>query len=45
MFYFIEEIPTAEVMINWARMISENIDAQLRDMRKTKQFYMSSYIV
>ena len=31
--YFIDEIATREVMMNWARIISDNIKAQLRNLR------------
>ena len=45
MYYFIEKIMTGNVMMNWLRKISDKLDTQLRNLRKTKQFYMSSYMI
>lgn len=45
MFYFIEEISDGTVMINWAKIISDNLDIQLRNWERTKSFYMISYLV
>lgn len=45
MFCFIEEVMDATKMVDWARMISNNLDEQLRNLKHSQSFYMSSYIV
>lgn len=32
-------------MINWANLVSDSLDIQLRELGRTKIFYMSSYVV
>lgn len=43
MFYFIETIPKEK--INWTRIISNNIDIQLKRLMQTRTFYMSLYVI
>lgn len=45
MFYFMEVVSTGVEKINWARIISNNLDLQLKRLGCTKTFYMSSYII
>jgi hypothetical protein len=45
MYYFINEITFGVKMFNWSRMISNNLDEQLKNLESMKTFYMSSYIV
>lgn len=45
MYYFIDEITIGVKMFNWARIISNTIDEQLRNLERTKSFYMTSYII
>lgn len=45
MYYFIDEITSEVKMFNWSRMISNNLDEQLKNLESTKNFYMSSYVV
>jgi len=45
MFFYIEEIISGKRMIDWAEMISSNIDDQLKGLQETKTFYMSSYVI
>lgn len=45
MFYFIDEVTFDVKMIIWAKIISNSIDEQLRNMEHTKSIYMSSYII
>jgi hypothetical protein len=45
MYCFIDEINSRVKMFNWSRMISNNLDEQLRNLESTKTFYMSYYII
>lgn len=45
MYYFMDEITYGVEMFNWSRMISNNLDGQLRNLESTKTFYMSSYVI
>lgn len=45
MFYFMEIISTRKERINYARIISNNLDIQLKRLAQTKTFYMSSYLI
>ena len=42
MYYFIDEIEKGK--FDWARIISENLELQLRIVQNQKQFYMESYL-
>lgn len=45
MYYFINEITTGAKMIDWAKIISNNLDDQLKNLEENMTFYMSSYLV
>lgn len=45
MYYFIDEITSGVKMFNWANIISNNLSEQLRNLEKTRSFYMSSCII
>lgn len=45
MFYFMEIIPTGKERIDWGRIISNNLDIQLKRLARTRTFYMSSYLI
>lgn len=45
MYYFINEIITGVKMIDWAKIISNNLDVQLKNLEENMTFYMSSYLV
>lgn len=45
MFYYIETVTCDKKAINWARLISNIIDKQLRRLMRTRTFYMSSYVI
>ena len=40
MYYFIDEIENGKGKFDWARIICENLELQLRTMQNKKQFYM-----
>lgn len=42
MFYFMEMVSLRRERINWARIISNNIDLQLRRLERIETFYMGS---
>lgn len=44
-FYFIEEIIRGKEKFHWATMISNNLHEQFLAVKKTSQFYMTSYLV
>ena len=44
MYYFIDEIENGKGKFDWARIISENLELQLRAVQNPKQFYMGSYL-
>ena len=44
MYYFIDEIVNRKGKFDWARIISENLELQLRIVQNQKQFYMGSYL-
>ena len=44
MYYFIDEIENGKRKFDWARIISENLELQLRIVQNQKQFYMGSYL-
>lgn len=44
MYYFINEIMNEVKMIDWAQMISNNLDNQLRNLEADRIFYISSYL-
>lgn len=44
MYYFIDEITIGVKMFNWARIINNAIDEQLKILERTRSFYMNSYI-
>lgn len=45
MFYFIEEIIRGKTKFNWAGMISNYLHEQFVVIKRTSQFYMTSYLV
>ncbi|XP_057824563.1 dol-P-Man:Man(7)GlcNAc(2)-PP-Dol alpha-1,6-mannosyltransferase isoform X2 [Cryptomeria japonica] len=45
MFCFVEEVSLGLKMINWAKLISDNLDIELRELERTRTFYLSSYVV
>lgn len=45
MFFFIQVIVQGKGTIHWARIISHCLDVQLRRLKATKSFHMSSYIM
>lgn len=45
MLFFIQVIVQGKGMFNWARIISPNLDVQLRRLVPTKSFHMSSYVI
>ncbi len=44
MYFFIDEIENGKRKFDWARIIIENLEFQLRTMQNQKQFYMGSYL-
>lgn len=44
MFYFIQDCLRG-TLINWSRIISDNLDFQLRNVQRSKSFAMTSYLV
>ena len=44
MYYFIDEIKNGKRKVDWARIIRENLELQLRTVQIQKQFYMGSYL-
>lgn len=44
MYYFIDEIVNGKGKFDWARIISENLELQLRTVQNQKQFYIGSYL-
>ena len=44
MYYFIEGIEDGKRKFDWARIICENLELQLRTMQNQKQFYVGSYL-
>ena len=42
MYYFIDEIENRKRKFDWARIISENLELQVRIVQNQKQFYMGS---
>lgn len=44
MYYFINEIMNGVKLIDWARMISDNLDSQLKNLEANRTFFMSSYL-
>lgn len=44
MYYFIDEIENGKRKFDWARIIRENLESQLRTVQNQKQFYMRSYL-
>ena len=44
MYFFIDEIQKGKRRFDWARIISENLELQLRTVQNQKQFYMGSYL-
>lgn len=45
MVHFIETIRTTKMPIDWATMLSENLDEQFIGVRDDPKFYMTSYLV
>lgn len=45
MWYFMEEILRGEEKFHWVKLISDNIHNQIFLVKKTKEFYMTSYLV
>lgn len=45
MFFFIQVIVQGKGMFNWARIISNNLDVQLRRLVPINSFHMSSYVI
>ena len=41
----IYQIITSGATLNWGKLISSNLDIQLRKVHKDRQFYMSSYLM
>ena len=44
MYFFIDEIEKGKGKFDWARIISENLELQLRTVQNQRQFYMGSYL-
>ena len=44
MYYFIDEIVNGKEKFDWARIINENLELQVRTVQNQKQFYMGSYL-
>ena len=44
MYFFIDEIEKGKRRFDWARIISENLELQLRTVQNQRQFYMGSYL-
>ena len=45
MVHFIETLKTSKMSINWASILSENLDEQLVMVKNNCNFYMTSYLV
>ena len=45
MYYFIDEIENGKRRFDWARIINENLELQLRTMQNQKKLYMGSYLL
>lgn len=45
MFFYIGIVLEGKDSADWARMISDNLDEQFKNLRRTKTFYMSSYVI
>lgn len=45
MFFYISVVLEGKEYVDWAKMISDNIDEQFKNLRRTKTFYMSSYVI
>lgn len=45
MVHFIETIRTKKIPIDWASILSENLDKKLMAVENNYQFYMTSYLV
>lgn len=45
MFYFMETVSIGRERINWARIVSNNLDIKLKRLQCTKTFYISSYLI
>ena len=45
MVHFIETIRTMRMPIDWASILSENLDEQLVAVKNNQKFYMTSYLV
>lgn len=44
MYLFIDEIEKGKRRFDWARIISENLELQLKTVQNQKQLYMASYL-
>ena len=44
MYFFIDEIEKGKRGFDWAKIISENLELQLRTVQNQRQFYMGSYL-
>lgn len=44
MFYFIQDCLKG-TLINWSKIISDNLDFQLRNVERSRSFAMTSYLV
>lgn len=45
MVHFIETIKTMKIPIDWALILSENLDEQLVEIKNNHKFYMTSYLL
>ena len=45
MWYFVEQVMEEADIIDWARLISDNLNEQLMNLEHTRKFYMSSYVI
>ena len=44
MYFLIDEIEKGKRRFDWARIISQNLELQLRTVQNQKQLYMGSYL-
>lgn len=45
MWYYIKEMTRGADIINWARLVSDNLHEQMMNVEQTKTFYMSLYLI
>ena len=44
MYFFIDEIEKGKRRFDWAKIISKNLELQLKTVQNQRQFYMGSYL-